>query len=75
MEKTNALKEVSAESGNFASPGRRFLSVQSVATRWNVSDSTVRRLIDEGELKGIKIRRTFKILAESVCEYESRSSF
>ena len=55
--------------------GRRYISVQNLARRWNVSDSTVRRLIEEGELKGIKIRRTFKILLDSITEYESRSSF
>jgi len=55
--------------------GRRYISVQNLAKRWNVSDSTVRRLIEEGELQGIKIRRTFKILLDSVNEYESRSSF
>lgn len=55
--------------------GRRYISVQNLARRWNVSDSTVRRLIEEGELQGIKIRRTFKILLDSVSEYESRSSF
>jgi len=75
MEKNNGVKEVPVERGNTAPLGRKFLSVQSVASRWNVSDSTVRRLIDEGELKGIKVRRTFKILMESISDYESRSSF
>lgn len=54
---------------------RKYLSIQTLARRWNVSDSTVRRLIEEGELKGIKIRRTCKILTDSVQEFESRSSF
>ncbi|GMT42195.1 MAG: hypothetical protein IEMM0002_0606 [bacterium] len=55
--------------------GRKFLSIQVLARRWNVSDSTVRRLIDEGQLKGIKIRRTYKILMDSVADFESRSQF
>ena len=55
--------------------GRKFVSIQTLARRWNVSDSTVKRLIDEGELTGIKVRRSYKIRLDSVMEYESRSSF
>ncbi len=55
--------------------GRMFMSVQAVAKRWNVSEATVRRLIDEGELSGIKVRKSYKIKLESVNDYESRSSF
>jgi len=55
--------------------GRKFVSIQTLARRWNVSDSTVKRLIDEGELTGIKVRRSYKIRMDSVLEYESRSSF
>jgi len=55
--------------------GRKFTSVQVVAKRWNVSENTVRRLIDEGKLKGIKVRRSYKIKYESVLEYETRFSF
>lgn len=55
--------------------GRKYTTVQTVARRWNVSESTVRRLIDEGELKGLKIRSSYKILLDSVIDFESRSSF
>lgn len=55
--------------------GRKFVSIQALARRWNVSDSTVKRLIDEGELTGIKVRRAYKIRLDSVLDYESRSSF
>ncbi len=55
--------------------GRKFVSIQALARRWNVSDSTVKRLIDEGELTGIKVRRSYKIRLDSVLDYESRSSF
>jgi len=59
-----------------ASPaGRKFTSVQAVARRWNVSESTVRRLIDEGELSGVRIRKSYKIKLDSVLDYESRSTF
>jgi excisionase family DNA binding protein len=54
---------------------KKFISVQRLAIRWGVSDSTIRRCIEEGDLKGIKIRRTFKIALESVAEYEKRQEF
>jgi len=53
----------------------RFITIQALAIRWGVSDSTVKRLIDEGKLTGIKIRRTYKIKKESVDEYEKENSF
>jgi len=56
-------------------PARKYVSIQTLARRWNVSESTVRRLIDEGELSGIKIRRSCKILMDSVLDYESRTAF
>ena len=58
-----------------ATHGRKFISIQLLARRWNVSDSTVKRLIDEGELTGIKVRRAYKIRLDSVLDYETRSSF
>jgi len=54
---------------------RKFTSVQVVAKRWNVSENTVRRLIDEGKLTGIKVRRSYKIKYDSVLEYETKFSF
>ncbi|MEE8483240.1 MAG: excisionase family DNA-binding protein [Nitrospinota bacterium] len=54
---------------------KKFLSIQALAKRWNVSASTVRRIIDEGRLKGIRVRKSFKIDLDSVLDYESTSSF
>lgn len=70
-----AMENISRQNGTPAVGKRKYLSIQTLAMRWNVSDSTIRRLIEEGELKGIKIRRTCKIFADSVQEFESRSSF
>ncbi len=55
-------------------PGK-FVTIQALARRWSVSDNTVKRLIEEGELKGIKVRKSYKIFLGSVVEYETRSSF
>ena len=68
------MKELDKKSET-AAHGRKFISIQLLARRWNVSDSTVKRLIDEGELTGIKVRRAYKIRLDSVLDYESRSSF
>ena len=68
------MKEL-GKKGETAQHGRKFISIQLLARRWNVSDSTVKRLIDEGELTGIKVRRAYKIRLDSVLDYESRSSF
>ncbi len=54
---------------------QKYLSVTQVAKRWGVSESTVRRLIDEGELGGIRLRYACKISAASVEEYEKRAAF
>lgn len=70
-----AMENMSKENGVPGAGRRKYISIQTLARRWNVSDSTIRRLIEEGELKGMKIRRTCKILADSVQEFESRSSF
>jgi len=56
-------------------PLRTFTSVQVIAKRWNVSENTVRRLIDERKLTGIKVRRSYKIRYASVLKYEEEFGF
>ncbi|MBI5178381.1 MAG: helix-turn-helix domain-containing protein [Nitrospinae bacterium] len=58
-----------------AGAGRKLLSIAALSRRWSVSDTTIKRLIEEGELKGMKIRRSYRVFMESVVEYESRSRF
>jgi len=53
----------------------KFMTIQILARRWGVSDNTVKRLIEEGELKGIKVRGSYKILIDSAVDYETRFSF
>ena len=54
---------------------RKFITIQTLAARWHVSASTVKRLIDEGKLTGIKIRRTYKIDITSADTYEKENKF
>ncbi len=54
---------------------RKFITIQTLAARWHVSDTTVKRLIDEGKLTGIRIRRSYKINIESANEYEKENKF
>jgi len=56
-------------------PTGRFISVQQAARRWNVSENTIRRLILENKLSGIKVRRSYGISYESVLEYEKEFNF
>lgn len=67
-------KEMAARTEQ-AAPAKKFISVQALARRWNVSDATIRRLIEEGDLRGVRIRKNRKIAVESVAEYEARSAF
>lgn len=54
---------------------QKFLSVGKVARRWGVSGNTIRRLIEEGELKGMRVRRTSMLSLVSVEAYERRAEF
>jgi len=54
---------------------KRFFTTTQVAARWKVSSITVIRLIEEGQLKGLKIRRMYRVDMESVESYEKKVSF
>ncbi|MDH5541952.1 MAG: excisionase family DNA-binding protein [Nitrospinota bacterium] len=56
-----------------AAEGRRFIGVTAVAKRWDVSESTVRRRLEEGYLRALKVGRLYKILLSSVHEYEKNN--
>ena len=62
-----------AEVSNITS--QKFLSVRQVAKRWGVSGQTVRRLIEEGELNGMRVRHATMLLFTSVEAYEKRAEF
>lgn len=52
---------------------RKFYTIQVLAARWQCSDSTIKRLIDEGKLRTIRVRKSFRIFRSSVLDYEARS--
>ena len=45
------------------------LSLEEVAYRLNVSVQTVRRLIDSGQLKGVKVGRQWRVRREDLDAY------
>ncbi len=44
-------------------------------SRWGVSAPTVIRLIEEGQLQGLKIRGVYRVSWESVESYERKVAF
>ena len=51
----------------------RLLTVREVAERWQVSERTVVRLIDAGELKASHIGRQRRVPPDEVRKYEKRN--
>ena len=45
-----------------------FITVRTAAERLCVSDATIRRCVDDGELEGIRLRGTIRVAAESIGE-------
>jgi excisionase family DNA binding protein len=44
-------------------------------SRWDVSAPTVIRLIEEGQLKGLKIRGAYRVDRDSIDMYEKKVAF
>ena len=57
-----------------ASSMEELLTIEEVARILKVSMQTVRRMIDEGELKAIKIRGQWRIKREDLQDYIDRKS-
>jgi excisionase family DNA binding protein len=51
----------------------KYLKVKEVAAELRVSLMTVYRLINSGELKGIRVGRSFRVSEESFREYLNQS--
>ncbi len=56
--------------------GDCYFTIVEVASRWKVSDRTVRRAIDCGDLKHpFRVGSRIRIPLDSVLDYETRFSF
>lgn len=55
--------------------GQQYYTTSQLARRWCVSPVTVIRLIEQGDLNGLKIRGCYRICRGSIMDYESRVSF
>ena len=51
-----------------------YLTVEEVAAYLRVSEATVRKLIESGELKATRVGRQYRISRESLQDYERRHS-
>lgn len=65
----------SATSGAVTSARKRYYTISQIAGRWGVSAPTVIRLIEEGQLTGLKIRGVYRISRDSVESYERKVAF
>ena len=53
----------------------KFLTVAEVAAMMRVSKMTVYRLVHSGELPGVRVGRSFRVLEEDVDEYLRKSFY
>lgn len=56
----------------FSLENRRYLRVDEVACYFGVSDRTIYRLIDMGDLKVVRVRDCIRIPVEEIREFETR---
>jgi len=54
---------------------RKYFTISQIAGRWGVSAPTVIRLIDEGQLTGLKIRGVYRVSRDSIESYEKKVAF
>jgi excisionase family DNA binding protein len=49
-----------------------FYTVEELAKRWLVSQRTIRRLIENGDLRAIRVGTQLRVSAQVVARYEER---
>lgn len=54
---------------------KRYFTTSQLVARWGVSPHTVLRLIEEGALKGLKIRGVYRVDRVSIEVYEKKVAF
>ncbi len=63
------------KTGDSMEANRKYFTTSQLARRWDVSAVTVIRLIEQGDLNGLKIRGCYRISKGSINNYESRVAF
>jgi len=53
----------------------KYYTTSQLALRWGVSAVTVIRLIEQGDLSGLKIRGSYRISKCSIKNYETKVAF
>jgi excisionase family DNA binding protein len=53
-------------------PPRSFFTVEQLATRWEVSERTIRRMIKRGELRAVEIGAQRRVPVDVVEHYEAQ---
>ncbi|MGK7346277.1 MAG: helix-turn-helix domain-containing protein [Candidatus Nitrospinota bacterium M3_3B_026] len=61
--------------GGVRASRKKYLTTSQLMSRWGVSAPTVIRLIEEGQLRGLKIRGVYRVALDSVESYERKVSF
>lgn len=56
----------------FGPPAKQYYRVDEVARYFHVSDRTIYRIIDMGDLKVVRLRDCIRISAEDIREFEER---
>lgn len=75
MNRNAAQKKRQAPGGPPASKEAKYYTTSQLQTRWGVSAATVIRLIEEGQLWGLKIRGVYRVARDAVESYERKVSF
>jgi excisionase family DNA binding protein len=52
-------------------PPRSFLTIRQLAARWHVSPRTIRRKINTGELRAVRIGRQLRVPVREAERYEA----
>jgi excisionase family DNA binding protein len=50
----------------------RFYTIEMLAERWRVSPRTVRRLIENGPLRAVRVGKQLRVAADVLRRYEER---
>ena len=53
---------------------KKYYNVEQISDRWEVSARTIIRLIQDRKIGSLKIGRQYRILGESILEYETRNA-